>query len=270
MQPATTPPQPAALPPRTESVRAPLRERVATPRVERSLPDATHEPADRPDVPSAQQVEGEQRPIMRNTIDPDSERREQIRPIAAVPPPRMRAQLRNEHETEPVRSRVVPAASPSNLDAQDVTQEDRKRSANAAAADREPVRQPQHRIEAALRARQAEALPRPATEPPRSTAGKSGAERIVDVEAAVTAPVREPPAAAREPVPVRSRVSIPSRRDQEIAERTNAPDPIIHVTIGRVEVRASTPAEPRQKPRPANGATGLEDYLRRRTGRGTS
>jgi hypothetical protein len=42
------------------------------------------------------------------------------------------------------------------------------------------------------------------------------------------------------------------------------------VTIGRIEVRATTAAEPRTKPRPASASTSLDDYLRQRSGRSGS
>jgi hypothetical protein len=50
-------------------------------------------------------------------------------------------------------------------------------------------------------------------------------------------------------------------------ERSPAAQPVVHVTIGRVEVRASMSAEPRQRTRPSTGTTSLDDYLRQRSGR---
>jgi hypothetical protein len=52
-------------------------------------------------------------------------------------------------------------------------------------------------------------------------------------------------------------VAVPIR-----AEPT-APAPVVHVTIGRVEVRASANARPTSLPRRENKA-GLEEYLQRR------
>jgi hypothetical protein len=43
------------------------------------------------------------------------------------------------------------------------------------------------------------------------------------------------------------------------------PAPTIHVTIGRIEVRATTPAMPASKPRPAPQTMSLDDYLRQRS-----
>jgi hypothetical protein len=271
VRPAASPMQPAASAPRTESVRAPLRQGLATPRIEGPSPHEANEPADRLDVASAPRVEDGERGVLRRTAEPDSERGGPFPPVAASLPPRVRAEPRREHVTEPQHPHAMAAASSPNIDAKEIIPEDRSFPAKLKAADRVSVRQPQRRIEPALRARQAEALGQP-TEPPRNIniEGTSSSEHMAEAEAAVTARSREPSAAMREPLPVRSRVSLPSRRDQSIAEAAKAPDPVIQVTIGRVEVRASTPAEPRARPRPANGATGLDDYLRQRTGRGSS
>jgi hypothetical protein len=57
------------------------------------------------------------------------------------------------------------------------------------------------------------------------------------------------------------------RRDQLVSRTSPS---TIQVTIGRIEVRASTVAEPRQKTRPSSGASSLEDYLRHRSGRSGS
>ena len=60
-----------------------------------------------------------------------------------------------------------------------------------------------------------------------------------------------------------------SRREGEQRDQRASPS-TIQVTIGRIEVRAATVAEPRQKSRPSSGATSLEDYLRHRSGRSGS
>ncbi|SHJ56198.1 hypothetical protein SAMN05444159_0923 [Bradyrhizobium lablabi] len=70
-------------------------------------------------------------------------------------------------------------------------------------------------------------------------------------------------------------LATPSRREREQREpwdqRVSQASPsTIEVTIGRIEVRATSVAEPRQKPRPSSGATSLEDYLRQRSGRSGS
>jgi hypothetical protein len=68
------------------------------------------------------------------------------------------------------------------------------------------------------------------------------------------------------PVPTRPRSGDPARRDDRPTERGSAVEPVIQVTIGRVEVKASV-TESRQKPRPPSGASSLDDYLRQRSGR---
>jgi hypothetical protein len=60
-----------------------------------------------------------------------------------------------------------------------------------------------------------------------------------------------------------------SRRGGEQRDQRASPS-TIQVTIGRIEVRATTAAEPRQKSRPSSGATSLEDYLRHGSGRSGS
>jgi hypothetical protein len=60
-----------------------------------------------------------------------------------------------------------------------------------------------------------------------------------------------------------------SRREGEQRDQRASPS-TIQVTIGRIEVRAATVAEPRQKSRPSSGAASLEDYLRHRSGRSGS
>lgn len=61
----------------------------------------------------------------------------------------------------------------------------------------------------------------------------------------------------------------PALRDREATDRrgSQTSEPAIQVTIGRIEVRAATVAEPRRKPAPSTGATSLEAYLRQRSGR---
>ncbi|MEV7037721.1 hypothetical protein [Amycolatopsis sp. NPDC051061] len=74
-------------------------------------------------------------------------------------------------------------------------------------------------------------------------------------------PVRPAPAAAREPVDVPK----PSR---PVSRRAPAAEPTVHISIGRVEVKAA----PQPAPRPARAesprrpAVSLDDYLRNRAG----
>ena len=48
------------------------------------------------------------------------------------------------------------------------------------------------------------------------------------------------------------------------------PAPAVHVAIGRVEVRATMPAQSSAKPRSALKAMSLDEYLRQRSGGGRS
>ena len=52
------------------------------------------------------------------------------------------------------------------------------------------------------------------------------------------------------------------------AEQATKPEPIIHVTIGRIEVRATPASSPPRKQTPAASMMSLEDYLRQRNGGG--
>jgi hypothetical protein len=73
-------------------------------------------------------------------------------------------------------------------------------------------------------------------------------------------------ARAAVPVPTRPHSGDPARRDDRPTERGGPVEPVIQVTIGRVEVKASV-TESRQKPRPPTSASSLDDYLRQRSGR---
>ena len=84
-----------------------------------------------------------------------------------------------------------------------------------------------------------------------------------------------PTSAAKSPtLPLAARVSPrekPDTRDERHAEETTQMPPQIHVTIGRVEIRAHTPppAIVRSAPRKESGLS-LENYLQRRAGGGSS
>jgi hypothetical protein len=64
--------------------------------------------------------------------------------------------------------------------------------------------------------------------------------------------------AAREP----SRASAAERPAPALSE----PEPVVHVSIGRIEVRASAPDKPLRAREPAKPRLSLDDYLRRREG----
>jgi hypothetical protein len=54
-----------------------------------------------------------------------------------------------------------------------------------------------------------------------------------------------------------------------VRQEAPAPEPVIQVTIGRIEVRATPPAVQPPRPRPvAQTGVSLEEYLRRRSRRG--
>ena len=69
------------------------------------------------------------------------------------------------------------------------------------------------------------------------------------------------------PIPTRRHISEPAPRNDRPTEHGSTVEPVIQVTIGKVEVKASVAAEPRQRPRSPGAATSLDDYLRQRSGR---
>jgi hypothetical protein len=105
--------------------------------------------------------------------------------------------------------------------------------------------------------------------------------RVGPIEPQLARPMRQretsPPtetADAKMPTsePTPATLATSSRRNQEQRDQrvSQASPSTIQVTIGRIEVRATTVAEPRQKSRPSSGATSLEDYLRHRSRRSGS
>lgn len=77
-----------------------------------------------------------------------------------------------------------------------------------------------------------------------------------------------PPSRPRPPVPVvvEPRVEPSRRRDEPPAAAPAATPPAVHVTIGRVEVRAfAAPAEPAERSRPRPNVMSLDEYLEQRS-----
>jgi hypothetical protein len=108
------------------------------------------------------------------------------------------------------------------------------------------------------------------TSPPSETAERE-ASAIGRLPVLATKPR---PADAKMPTSEATHITLatPSGREREQREQraSQASPSTIQVTIGRIEVRATTVAEPRQKSRPSSAATSLEDYLRHRSGRSGS
>lgn len=86
-----------------------------------------------------------------------------------------------------------------------------------------------------------------------------------DVEAASAAARRREPAAPIVSQTVRAHAPLTPRRAPDAAP-INAPVPTIHVTIGRVEVRATNQPAPARQASAQAPRLGLEEYLRRRSG----
>lgn len=63
-------------------------------------------------------------------------------------------------------------------------------------------------------------------------------------------------------------VPLPPTPWVEISPASKAAPPAIHVTIGRLEIRATTPAPGKPQPKRTATESGLEEYLRRRSGGG--
>jgi hypothetical protein len=80
---------------------------------------------------------------------------------------------------------------------------------------------------------------------------------------------RRPPALGS---PVPHRLLPPPRRPRFEAphgeERAPSSEPTVHVTIGRIEVRAVADQVPRRKERPASPVMSLDEYLASRSGKG--
>lgn len=180
-----------------------------------------------------------------------------------------REETRRPRGREPHIENVRPAALLVNVETRRLVDSDRDRPddpdriASKANVQPESVVRPAARVEPASRRTQSEAL-LPRSEPHGKREGDW------DREDDAVEPPRFAPAerilATRE-----TRLARPApapRREELRAERSSAPDPVIHVTIGRIEVRGSTIPEPRAKPRTALAGPSLDYYLRQRSDRG--
>jgi len=259
---ATAPARPSA-PPRPERHAIRSARPDAAAETDRPSPQQADAPRDEPSAPPEERRAVELRQPIRDVAERDAAEQEQQVPAL---PRLLGARTPDERSSEPSNARVArPIVSPDRIEVKDAAKDDRGHPVPSAPADRPRLPQRADRVDPALRVTRTEIMPRPAEQAPHSV-GRDRDDQVT-ADARETAPAREPGRAPGEPLPVRSRLSLPPRRDDRAAERPTAPDPIIQVTIGRVEVRASTSPEPRQKPRPANGAGSLDDYLRQRSGR---
>jgi hypothetical protein len=101
-------------------------------------------------------------------------------------------------------------------------------------------------------------------------------ERAEEMRTTVLVPSEDrpaiPPAAPQPPLPrsvVVPAVTTKSAPLKPVLLEPSGPAPaapVVHVTIGRVEVRAAAPAPAQRKPRPSEPRLDLEAYLRRREG----
>jgi len=108
--------------------------------------------------------------------------------------------------------------------------------------------------------RDAPPLPAPASASEERTAAAAGATRATKAERVAVTTTRTVTAAAARPaaalpaLPMPAEPAAPRERD-------------VHITIGRIDVRAVTPP-PRERPRPsAPPALTLDEYLAQRSGR---
>ncbi|HEV7401755.1 MAG TPA: hypothetical protein VGO11_02470 [Chthoniobacteraceae bacterium] len=102
-------------------------------------------------------------------------------------------------------------------------------------------------------------------------------EHVTSTAAAAPAPAIEPIAkpGAQVPVPPPALVPMPPAPRMRAGENARrdapAPPPAIHVTIGRLEIRAQMPPPGSPRARPSKtAATDLAEYLRRRSGGGAA
>jgi hypothetical protein len=105
---------------------------------------------------------------------------------------------------------------------------------------------------------------------PNSSPVTTGAERG-SLSPSRIIPVKESPAIRPAPIPAPA-IEVTSRQSRSAAwgsidaPQLASPAPTIHITIGRIEVRATPPPVSGAKSRPAAPVMSLDDYLRQRGG----
>lgn len=111
----------------------------------------------------------------------------------------------------------------------------------------------ERRLESLTRERHVEHTERPG--PPVSALGEQPRQPVIQ---------QAPPAEPRRPVVM---PEVKRTAPESLVRRDAAPPPatpVVHVTIGRVEIKAAAPAPARQAPPGREPKLGLEEYLRRR------
>jgi hypothetical protein len=92
-----------------------------------------------------------------------------------------------------------------------------------------------------------------------------GQTKVVPERIEVTRIERQPQASPTGPQIVPS-LELPARMSQRKMPESREQPPTIHVTIGRIEVKAAPPASAPKQRSPASPTMSLEEYLRRRSG----
>jgi hypothetical protein len=123
-----------------------------------------------------------------------------------------------------------------------------------------------------------------ATPPPDRSAPPGSPTRPVRPETRQVDPIVDPtpvyrntthvvPAAAEparghpvRPVPERARPTGTTPGARPVTRRDRAPEPVVHISIGRIEVRATQETAPRRDQPRRQPALNLDDYLRKRSG----
>ena len=164
---------------------------------------------------------------------------------------------RHHHTTvAPRETRIVPAATPTAAE---------KTAADPAVVHREIVRETQERIVAAPRidrepiVRQSKTIERERVQHERVERERVTHERVVQERQRVEPIVRSSAAPPARAILATSPPPAPRHAD--------AAAPSIHISIGRIDVRAQTTPERRAASSPPSSRPSLDDYVQRREGR---